>query len=99
MFIDARIPVVFGITPQEHDALLVPDGLASGLLIAAPGHLAGCPCCVARGPTAAAFDRLFLGRVRGTVPWFTRVVVAQDDPAVRATIANDPVVSTRFRLA
>ena len=99
MFIDARIPVVFWIKPQEHDAFLVPHGLASGHPITAPGHLAGCPCCVARGPTAAAFDRLFLDRVRGTVPWFTRVVVAQDDPAVRATVTSDPVVSTRFRLA
>ena len=90
MFIDARIPVVFGTTPQQDDALLVPE---------APGHAAGCACCLARGPAAAAFDRLFLDRVRGAVPWFTRVVVAQDDPAVRATVAQDPVVSTRFRLA
>ena len=92
MFIDARIPVVFATTPQEDDALLVPQ-------LMAPGHPAGCACCIARGPAAAAFDQLFLNRVRGTVPWFTRVVVAQDDPAVRATVASDPVVSTRFRLA
>ena len=92
MFIDARIPVVFGIPPQESDAFLVPDTMA-------PGHPAGCACCIVRGPAAAAFDRLFLDRVRGTVPWFTRVVVAQDDLAVRATVATDPVVSTRFRLA
>ena len=102
MFIDARIPVVFGITPQEHDALLAPDLPVSGRPVAATvalGHLAGCACCIARGPAAAAFDRLFLDRVRGAVPWFARVVVAQDDPAVRATVASDPVVSTRFRLA
>ncbi len=92
MFIDARVPVVFGVLPGESDALLVPDG-------SAPGHPAGCACCLARGPAAPAFDRLFLDRVRGAVPWFTRVVVPQDDPAVRATVANDPVVSTRFRLA
>ncbi len=90
MFIDARIPVVFGVPPGENDAVLVP---------AAAVHPAGCACCLARGPAAAEFDRLFLDRVRGAVPWFTRVTVAHDDPAVRATVQDDPVVSGRFRLA
>ena len=87
MLIDARIPVVFGVPAA-------PPGL--------PAHAPGCACCLARGPAAAAFDRLFLDRVRGAIPWFTRVVVAQDDPAIaaaiRATVADDPVVCTRFRL-
>ncbi len=96
MLIDARIPVVFGVAPAETDALLdTPAGV--------PTHSPGCACCIARGPAAAAFDQLFLDRVRGAVPWFTRVVVAQDDAAhqaaIRATVANDPVISTRFRLA
>ena len=92
MLIDARIPVVFGVTPGESDALLVPGG-------SAPGHAPGCACCLARGPASAAFDRLFLDRVRGTVPWFTRVVIPHDEPAVRITVTDDPVVSSRFRLA
>ena len=92
MFIDARIPVVFGTPASEQDAVLIPSPDAVT-------HPPGCACCIARGPAAAAFDQLFLARVRGTVPWFTRVVVAQDDPAVRATVTDDPVVATRFRLA
>ena len=91
MFIDARIPVVFGATPREDDAVLVPE--QSPL-----AHPAGCTCCVPRGAAATAFDRLFLDRVRGTVPWFTRVVVPDDDPALRNLVQDDPVVSSRFRL-
>jgi hypothetical protein len=94
LFIDARIPVVFSVSPEAADAVLLPqDGTA------APGHLAGCACCVARGPAAVALDRLFLQRVRGTIPWFTRVVVPVDDPAIRQAIDSDPVLSARFRVA
>jgi hypothetical protein len=94
LFIDARIPVVFNATPEAADAVLVPQGSA-----AAPGHVAGCDCCVARAPAAAALDRLFLQRVRGTIPWFTRVVVPVDDPDIRHAISSDPVLSARFRVA
>jgi hypothetical protein len=89
VFIDARIPVVFAATPQPTDAILA----------AGRQHQVGCACCIVRGPAAAAFDDLFIGRVRGTLPWFTRVVVPTDDPAVRDTLTNDPVVSARFSLA
>ncbi len=89
-FVDARIPVVFGTRPGERDALLAPTD--------AVPHASGCACCIARSPGAAGLDRLFLDRVRGTIPWFTRVVVASDDPALRAAILDDPVLSARFRL-
>ena len=93
VFIDARIPVVFAVAPSANDAVLVPEAAR------AARHPAACACCLGRRPAATAFDTLFLGRVRGTVPWFTRVVVPEDDPAVRATVESDPVVSARFRLA
>jgi hypothetical protein len=37
--------------------------------------------------------------VRGTIPWFTRVVVPVDDPDIRHAISSDPVLSARFRVA
>ena len=90
VFVDARIPVAFGAEAGASDALLVPDG--------APAHPTGCACCYARSPDAAGLDRLFLDRVRGAIPWFTRVVVAGDQPALRAAILSDAVLSARFRL-
>ena len=90
MFIDARIPVVFGAEPCGTDAVLVPGGSAP--------HPPGCGCCLARSPDAAGLDQLFLDRVRGTVPWFTRVVVTTEHAGLRAAIASDPVLSARYRL-
>ena len=90
MFVDARIPVVFGVEPCGTDAVLVLTGAAV--------HVAGCLCCVVRSPDAAGLDRLFLDRVRGTVPWFTRVVVASEPAGLRAAILSDPVLSARYRL-
>ena len=90
VFLDARIPVVFGAEPGPQDAVFIPEG---GM-----AHPAGCACCLARSPDAAALDRLFLRRVRGDVPWFTRIVVAGDDPALRDALTTDPVLSARFRL-
>ncbi len=93
LFIDARIPVVFGVTPGPSDAVLAPDDQW------AMEHPAGCTCCVARGPVAVALDRLFVGRVRGTIAWFDRVVVAAPgEAAVRAALACDAVAAARFRL-
>ena len=87
---DARIPVVFGAEPGPSDAVLPP----------LPGsvHPAGCGCCTIRSQAAAALDRLFLQRVRGEVPWFTRVVLPFPDPAVLAALRTDPVLSMRYRL-
>ncbi len=90
VFVDARIPIVFGVVPGATDVVLLPDGCEP--------HPAGCACCVARGSDAAALDRLFLDRVRGTIPWFTRVVVEEDSPALRRAVLTDPVLSARFRI-
>ena len=89
-FIDARTQIVFGAEPGAQDAVFLPEGGAA--------HSVACACCIARSPDAAALDRLFLQRVRGEVPWFTRVVVPVPDPALRAAIETDPVLSARFRL-
>ena len=89
-WIDARIPVVFGAEPGASDAVLAP----------LPGsvHAAGCGCCAIRSQAAVALDRLFLQRVRGEVPWFTRVVMPFPDPAVLVALRTDPVLSARYRL-
>ncbi|WP_158743218.1 hypothetical protein [Acidisphaera sp. L21] len=92
IFVDARIPVVFGVEPGEGDVLLVTE--ADGPAV----HPNGCTCCVARSPDAAGFDRLFLDRVRGTIPWFRRVVVAADHAGLRQALQTDPVLTARFRL-
>ncbi len=91
-FVDARIPVVFDVAPGEGDAVLaaLPDWAVS--------HPADCACCVARGPAARALDHLFLDRVRGTVPWFNRVVVTGAEDAVRIAVMEDGVVMARYRL-
>lgn len=89
-FIDARIPVVFGAVPGQGDVVFQPEPSVV--------HPAGCACCVSRSRAAVALDKLFLQRVRGEVPWFQRVVVPADDPALRASLADDPLLSARFRL-
>jgi hypothetical protein len=92
-FIDARIPVVFGGALGAKDAVLAPDATWGD------SHPIACACCVGRGPAAQAMDRLFLDRVRGTRPWFDRLVVdPAGEAAVRAALAEDAVVSARFRL-
>ena len=88
--IDARIPVLFATEPAEGDVVLRPDTM--------PRHPVGCTCCVPRSADAAALDRLFLDRVRGAIPWFTRVVVATEAPGLREALQNDPVLVARFRL-
>lgn len=85
--------MVFGMQPEASDAVLAFDEDW------AITHAPGCACCVTRTPAAQALDQLFLDRVRGTVPWFNRLVV---DPAgeatVREAVTDDPVASARFRL-
>jgi hypothetical protein len=92
LFLDARIPVVFGVPPGEGDAVLV------GQADWATPHAADCACCVARGPAARALDHLFLDRVRGRVPWFNRVVVTGAEDPVRTAVMEDGVVMSRYRL-
>jgi hypothetical protein len=92
-FIDARIPVVFSVEPGAKDAVLTFDPTWETT------HPIGCACCVARGPAAQAMDRLFQGRVRGTIPWFDRLVVTADaETAVREALEDDLLTFARFRL-
>ncbi len=91
VFVDARIPVVFGAEPGALDACWCRRTRRR----TPPGAPAASPAAT----NAVALDRLFLQRVRGEVPWFTRVVVAADDPQLRADVTGDPVLSARFRLA
>jgi hypothetical protein len=92
LFIDARIPVVFGVPAGSGDAVLEPDPSWDKV------HPIACACCDARGPAAMGLDRLFLARVTNTIPWFSRVVVpAAGEAAVRAVLDTDPVVTARFR--
>lgn len=90
VFLDARIPVVFGVEPGPSDAVFTAVG---GTL-----HPAACACCLPRGPDAAGLDRLFLQRVRGEVPWFTRIVVLGHGESLRRAITADSLLSARFRI-
>jgi hypothetical protein len=106
--VDARVPLVFAAAAEAgpDDAVLIEgDAAAAGaatvlrLAPAGPQHVAGCACCVGRLPVAAALGGLFLARARGEVPFFRRVVaVVADDGPIRAAMADDPLVSGRFRL-
>jgi hypothetical protein len=108
MFIDARVPVVFGgigdAGPQ--DALLIegdapaPEGRVVVRLMAeaTPAHVAGCVCCVPRSAAGAALAGLFLARGRGDVAFFRRVLaVTSDRAAILAAIENDMLASGWFK--
>ncbi len=62
----------------------------------------GCVCCTVRGDLVNALRELFLKRVRGEVPEFTRVVVETTglaDPApIIHTLMTDPLLGARYRL-
>jgi hypothetical protein len=108
--VDARVPVVLASLSEigEGDAALIESaeaperGARESFLPVAGAHVAGCACCVARGPAAVALDRLFQRRARGEVGFFRRVVVvtatAEGDMEVWSALRNDPVASARFRL-
>jgi len=63
---------------------------------------AGCLCCSIRGDLVTALRDLFLKRVRGEVPEFTRTVVETTglaDPApIIHTLMSDPLIGARYRL-
>jgi G3E family GTPase len=114
LFVDARIPVVFAAAANAawDDAVLAETAAdapspAAGhrarfSVAEAADHKSGCACCTPRSGAAAALGRLFLDRARGDIPFFRRVVVTtttlQGAAAVRAAVAQDPLVSGRFRL-
>ena len=63
---------------------------------------AGCLCCTVRDDLARALRELFIKRVKGDVPPFTRVVIETTglaDPApVIHTLMTDRVIANRFAL-
>ena len=110
MRIDARIRVRVGMVSdaEDGDALLLPpgvpapDGHAVARLDPAPGHAAGCACCLPRNAAAQALGALFLQRARGEVPFFRQVLAVVgpgDAEGLAAALEADPLVSARFRLA
>lgn len=95
-WIDARIPVAFGMLEDVRPG----DALVTDL--APDGHAPACACCVGRTPTAAALGLLFQRRARNEVAFFSRVLVVTDAAgrlAVEHALERDPVVSGRFRRA
>lgn len=62
----------------------------------------GCLCCTVRGDLVTALRDLYLKRVRGDVPEFTRIVIETTglaDPApILHTLMTDPLLSARYRL-
>ncbi|HEX3349007.1 MAG TPA: hypothetical protein VHS58_13000 [Acetobacteraceae bacterium] len=111
MWIDARIPVVFGALDEVRavDAVIVEgDAIPAGMfgLSFQPGPgvpSAGCPCCASRGPLATVVGNMFAARARGEAPFFERVVAVLATPAgrqtIRAVLTADPVCAARFRLS
>ncbi len=111
LFVDARLLVRFGSLAEagEGDAVLVEgEAVAEGFPVAAfglsaPGHAAGCACCLPRSAAGVALARLFEQRARGQVGFFTRVLAvtatAAGEAAIRAALERDPLASGRFRLA
>jgi G3E family GTPase len=62
----------------------------------------GCLCCTVRGDIANTLTDLFVGRVKGRVPYFTRAVIettglADPAPVLHALLA-DPIVAERYMI-
>lgn len=110
--LDARIPV--SLVP---DAGALAEALAAGKPAAVMGgeggvaserfaagaspHAVACACCQGRGEAAQALDRLFQARVRGTVPWFDRVLVLDEGcmgAEIKQALAQDSLAAARYRL-
>src|SRR5258708_40163252 len=62
----------------------------------------GCLCCTVRGDIADTLTNLFVDRVKGKIPYFTRVVIETTglaDPApILHALMSDPIVAARFML-
>ena len=86
-------------------ALPAPDDLPGAAARAdyapASPHVGACSCCGGRPPAATALDRLFQGRLRGTSPWFDRVIALVTQEAACAALHDaltaDAVTQARFR--
>jgi hypothetical protein len=115
--LDARIPVsLLPDAGALADALAAgkpaavlggPEGKAYGVAserfaAGASPHAVACTCCQGRGEAAQALDRLFQARVRGTVPWFDRVLVLDEGCVgddIKQALVADALTSARYRLA
>lgn len=102
-----RVPIVFGPIAGPGAALLREGRGADAPEVAwfqpatASRHAAGCACCAGRSPAALALTALLHARARGTVPFFTRVVIDAGTAGraeVRDAVARDPLVSQTFQL-
>jgi G3E family GTPase len=62
----------------------------------------GCLCCTVRGDIVDTLTNLFVDRVKGKVPFFTRVAIETTglaDPApILHTLMTDPIVTARYML-
>jgi G3E family GTPase len=62
----------------------------------------GCLCCTVRGDIADTLTNLFVDRVKGKIPFFTRVAIETTglaDPApILHTLMTDPIVAARYML-
>src|SRR5437588_12905953 len=62
----------------------------------------GCLCCTVRGDIVDTLTNLFVDRVKGKVPFFTRVAfetTALADPApILHTLMTEPIVAARYML-
>ena len=62
----------------------------------------GCLCCTVRGDIVDTLTDLFVDRVKGRVPYFTRVVIETTglaDPApVLHALMSDPIVAERYMI-
>ena len=62
----------------------------------------GCLCCTVRSDIVDTLTNLFVDRVKGKVPFFTRVVIETTglaDPApILHTLMTDPIVAARYML-
>lgn len=84
---------------------VLPAGAVAVLGFDPRAHQASCECgaCgTGRNAAALALDQLFQARVRGGVPWFTRVIAEPlgeaGRAAVREALTTDAVTKARFRL-
>src|SRR5258708_4046444 len=79
------------------DHLLVEQGAEDVVLLDS-----GCLCCTVRSDLVKTLRSLFVRRVKGEVPEFTRLVIETTglaDPApILHTLMNDPLLAARFRL-
>ena len=62
----------------------------------------GCLCCTVRGDIVDTLTNLFVDRVKGKVPYFTRVAIETTglaDPApILHTLMTDPIIAARYML-